>query len=152
MITGWPARCGYISKASGTEILHLGHATVGHVYNAFSGDTDDGADITSIIHLANGDFGAPDSPKDYYKAFLYGNKLTATDVTLTIEPYIDGLDSTIDLDITKTILTSTIHNQLSLVIPQLGYLGVYLGLKITATKRWNFRLLSQYIRVEAPRI
>lgn len=152
VITGWPARCGYISKASGTEILHLGHATVGHVYNAFSGDTDDGADITSIIHLANGDFGAPDSPKDYYKAFLYGNKLTATDVTLTIEPYIDGLDSTIDLDITKTILTSTIHNQLSLVIPQLGYLGVYLGLKITATKRWNFRLLSQYIRVEAPRI
>jgi hypothetical protein len=153
VISGWPSRCGYVAKINGVETFHLGHATTGFVYNAFSGDEDGvGVDITSIIWLPNDDFGSPETPKDYYKLFLYGNKLTATNVTLTIEPWIDGADTTIDLDTTLTVLDSLTHNALEMTVPQLTYFGIYLGLKISAIKRWNFRELLQYARSGSIRI
>ena len=141
VISGWPARCGYTSKIAGADILHLGHALTGFIYNCFTGDTDDGADITSIIQTADGDFGMPEIRKDYAKAFLYTKKLTATDVTLMIEPYIDTVDSGSNLPITIDSLT---HVRSEIPVCQLGYAGTFLGLKMTATKRWSFRSLHEY--------
>ncbi len=105
-ISGWNARCGYAAKIAGINTLHLGHATTGFTYNCFTGNDDDGTDITSIIQTADDDFDTLESRKDFAKLILWARKLTTTDVPLTIEPYLDTVDST--KDITETI-TSTVN-------------------------------------------
>ena len=144
VLSGWPSRCGYSTKISGANTLHLGHASLGYVYNGFSGDTDDGTDITSIIQTADKDFGNPDVRKDYAKSYLYGKKLTSTDVTLTIEPYLDTVDSTKDI---SKIINSTTHKKFEIPMPDMTKNGTFLGMRITATKRWAFRMLTEYARM-----
>lgn len=148
-ITGWNARCGYVARVSGVNTIHLGHAATGHTYNCFTGDTDAGVDITSIIQTADDDFDTPESRKDFAKLILWAKKLTATNVSLTIEPYIDTVDST--KNIVETI-DSTTNKRSELGVPDLGYKGTYLGLRMTATKRWSFRSLVQWARLESPPI
>lgn len=146
VISGWAARCGYSAKIAGVNTLHLGHSSTGFVYNCFSPsqDTDAGIDITSIIQTSDGDFGEAEIRKDYAKNFLFAKKLTSTDVTLTLEPYIDTVDSTLDLSLT---IDSTTHKRSEVPMPQMEYAGTFLGLKMTATKRWAFRSLFEYARM-----
>jgi len=147
VISGWNARCGYSEKIAGVNTLHLGHASTGFVYNCFSGDTDEGADITSIIQTADDDFDDASSRKDFAKCILWGKKLTSTDVTLLIEPYLDTVDSIRDVSETLTELTL---KRKEFGVPDLPYKASFLGMRITATKRWSFNGLLQYARLEAP--
>jgi hypothetical protein len=152
VITGWAARCvcKYTTSAEGV-VLHLGMATTGQVQRAFYGDDDDGTDITWVIRTADCDFGGSEFYKDFVKLFLNGAKLTNTDVTVTVEPYLDTVDT--GLDVTEDINGGTISFDSSsnktreIPIPQLGSLGQYLGVKITGTKRVTLRDLIQIIRV-----
>jgi len=144
VISGWPARCAYSEKISGVNTLHLGHPTTGFVYNGFSGNNDAGTSITSIIQTADGDFGLSEVRKDYAKCFLFGKKLTSTTATLTIEPYIDIADSALDISLS---VDSTVHNRFEIPMPQMGYAGTFLGMKITTTERWAFRSLFEYARM-----
>lgn len=145
VISGWPARCGYSAKLAGINTLHLGHATTGFVYNCFSGDDDAGAAITNGIQTSDWDFGSPEIRKDYAKFFLFAKKLTSTSVTLTVEPYLDTVDSTKDMTLT---IDSTEHKRFGddISVPELGYAGTFLGLRIFATTRWAFRSLFEYAR------
>lgn len=147
VISGWSARCAYSAKIAGVNTLHLGHSTQGYVYNCFTGDDDAGVDITSIIQTADDDFDTPESRKDFAKLILWAKKLTSTDVTLTIEPYLDTVDSA--KDITETIDSLT-NKRSELGVPDLPYKGSFLGLKMTAIKRWSFRALAQWARLEPP--
>ena len=147
VISGWNARCGYSEKIAGVNTLHLGHSSTGFVYNGFSGNTDDGTDITSIVQTADDDFDDPSSRKDYAKCIFWGKKLTATDVTLLIEPYIDTVDS--GKDVSETLSDLTVKRK-EFPAPQLGYKGTFLGMRISATKRWSFSSLLQHARLEPP--
>lgn len=149
VISGWNARCGYSEKISGVNTLHLGHASTGFVYNGFSGDDDAGTDITSIFQTADDDFDDSSSRKDYAKCTLWGKKLTSSDVSLTIEPYVDTVDS--GKNITETFTELTIKRK-EFGVPDLGYKGTFIGMKISATKRWSFSGLLQYARLEPPPI
>jgi len=147
VLSGWNARCGYSEKIAGINTLHLGHASTGFVYNGFSGDNDDGTDITSIIQTADDDFDDPSSRKDYAKCILWGKTLTSTSVPLIIEPYIDTVDST--KNVSETLFSLTTQRK-EFGVPDLGYKGSFLGMRITATKRWSFGGLLQYARLEPP--
>lgn len=149
-ITGWNARCGYAAKINGINTIHLGHATNGFTYNCFSGDDDDGIDITSIIQTADDDFDTPESRKDFAKLILWARKLTSTDVPLTIEPSLDTVDLPTKSQI--EIIDSLTNKRSELGVPDLDYKGTYLGLKMIATKRWSFRTLAQWARLEPPPI
>lgn len=144
VISGWLARCGYSAKIAGVNTLHLGHSTTGFVYNCFSGDNDAGTAITSIIQMPDGDFGMPEIRKDYAKSFLFGKALTSTTATLTVEPFLDLADSTLDISLT---VDSTVHKRFEIPMPDMGYAGTYLGMKITSTVRWAFRSLFEYARM-----
>jgi hypothetical protein len=155
IISGWNVGCSTSYKSAGEgSIFHLGSATNGYVWRAFYGDTDDGSDITSILWFKDDSYQQPEIGKDFAKLFLFGNKETSTDVPLTIEPWIDLADS--DVNLTETIqggstsLTSTLLDKLEISGTQFGYFPSYLGLKITATKRWNFRELVSVIRLKEP--
>lgn len=147
VISGWSARCGYSEKIAGINTLHLGHSSTGFVYNGFSGDNDAGTDITSILQTADDDFDDSSSRKDFAKCILWGKKLTATDVTLLIEPYIDTVDS--GRDVSETLSSLTLQRK-EFGVPDLGYKGSFLGMKVTTTKRWSFSGLLQYSRLEPP--
>lgn len=147
VISGWNARCGYSENIAGVNTLHLGHSTAGFVYNGFSGDDDAGTDITSIIQTADDDFDDPSSRKDFAKCILWGKTLTSTAVPLLIEPYIDTVDSTKNVAETLTSLTT---QRKEFGVPDLGYKGTFLGMKITSTKRWSFSACLQYARFEPP--
>ena len=147
VISGWNTRCAYSEKIAGVNTLHLGHATTGFVYDGFKGDTDDGADIVSILQTADDDFDDSSSRKDYGKCVLWGKKLTSTNVPLLIEPYVDTVDS--GRDVIETITDLTVKRK-EFGIPDLPYKGSFLGMRITATKRWSFSSLLQYARLEPP--
>jgi len=169
VITGWGVRCGYTTKTSTTgHLLHLGLATLGRIYRAFYGDTDDGLVIEAAIQTGDSDHGVPDNRKDYNILFLYGNKLTSTDINISIIPYIDlvekdpinyGTVLAIDGSTVMTIagfpvttagsigFTSLTDERQRVTVPQLGYYGTHLGLKLVTQQRWNFRGLTQVVRV-----
>lgn len=149
VFTGWDANCAISYNFEGDSYLYLGSPTSGYVHRAFSGDTDDGTDITSVMQTGDGDFGVPHSRKDFAKLFLFANKLTSEDVTLTLEPYYNTQDSGQDLTVT---LTSAIHDALEIPFPSFGGYAQYLGLKITANKRWNFRSFVGYVRLLKPTV
>jgi hypothetical protein len=147
-ISGWTVRCAMVPpKGSEGNILLLGSATLGQVYRGFYGDDDDGVAIQSVIFTSHQDFGSPELMKDYSKIFIFGNTLTSSPVQLVINPWLDGGDTGINLtDPILTTITSSANSKLELPMPSLGGFGSFLGLKITATKRWTFRGLTQHIR------
>lgn len=169
VITGWEARCGYTTKNSTSgHILHLGLATLGRIHRAFYGETDDGVVIEATIQTGDSDYGMPDNRKDYNILFLYGNKLTSTDINLSVIPYIDlvekppinyGTVLTIDGSIVTTItgfpvitagsvgFVSLTDERQRMTVPQLGYYGTHLGLKLVTQQRWTLRGLTQVVRI-----
>ena len=149
VISGWAVRCALSEKIAGIDQFYLGHVTIGYVYKGFSGDTDGGSDITSIIQTSDWDFGAPEVRKDYAKCFLFGKKLTSTSATLTVEPYIDVADSALDISLS---VDSTTYKKFEIPMPALGGQGIFLGLKITATERWSFQALIERARLWGPTI
>ncbi len=146
IISGWSTRC--VSSGEGT--LHVGSALNGYVWRAFDGDTDDAVDITSILWFPDDDFEQVEVGKDFVKLFLFGKRLTSTNVPIIINPYIDmadsGINITQDIEAATISMTSLIHNKIEISGVQFGYFPSYLGLKLTATKRWTFRELVEIIR------
>ena len=126
--------------------LYLGHNSTGYIYDALTGDNDDGTPIESILWLKDSDFGEPETLKDYSKVYLTGAKMTATDVPLTITPYLDRADSGLVVNTSVAVITSETHTRLELPMPEMGAGGTYLGMKIVATERWKLRSLVQIAR------
>ena len=149
VFTGWQSNCAISYFHSGDKYLYLGSSNSGYVYRGFSGTTDDGSAIASVIQTGDGDFGMPHIRKDFSRLYLIGNKLGTNNVTLTIEPYYDTLDSGYDLTVT---LDSQSHNLIEIPFPSFGGYGTYLGFKITANDRWNFRSLTGYVRSLKPTV
>ena len=147
IFTGWDAITATTSLAPAFgRHLYLGHATQGFVYDALVGDDDAGTPISSELRLKDSDFSEPETFKDYLKLFLLGAKLTATNVQLTLTPYLDKVSSGIDINDSTTLIDSLVQTNKEIPMPSLGGIGVNLSVKITATGRWLLRSLVQIIR------
>lgn len=145
--SGWHTSCALTSSAASFgRHLYLGNGGSGYIYEAFSGDDDDGTDITSTLTFKDDDYGKPETRKDFYKIFLCGYKLVG-DAQLTITPVLDLVESSNTIADTTSKLTSLISETKEIPMPEMGGMGTYLGLKITATSRWAFRSLIQVIRL-----
>ena len=145
--TGWNVSCALtsFSQLFGRH-LYLGSASSGYIYDALVGDDDDGDDIVSTIITKDDDFGEPETMKDFIKLYLMGRKLTNSDVQLSITPVADTVSSGIVIADNTTLIDSLTHKRLEIPMPQLNGEHTFLGLIITATKRWAMRTLTQIIR------
>jgi len=160
VITGWAVRTVFGEKLRSGAVFRVGSTSAGTVYNALSGDTDDGTAITSTFQLPDNDYGSPKQRKDLDSLYLFGNKLTSTDATILIYPVFDfEVQSSIvtgnvvtiagDQVVTSTpadvvteggiIMDDLIHNRHDIPLPPMGGFGTYLGIKLVSEKRWNFR-------------
>lgn len=145
---GWGALTAATSPAPAFgRHLYLGSSSQGFVYDALTGDTDDGIAIESILHFKDSDFGEPETLKDFTKWYVTGAKLTAANVTLTITPYLNKVAAGVEVSEALTTLTSLDHNLLEVPAPAMGAFGTYLGVKIAASGRWTFRSLVQVVKV-----
>ena len=153
LIVDWEVNCAATFKSTQGNVIHFGgsRAANGYVWRGFYGDTDDGISITSILQTGDQDFDHPTVGKDYHQIQLVGKKESSANVTLTVEPYIDCVDSTKDLTLdnegASVIMTSLTHNRWEIPGMQFSYFPTFLGIKITATKRWCLRRLTQFVRL-----
>lgn len=121
--------------------LYIGSATLGLIYRAFYGTTDDTAIISTYFHTKMSDFDQPETRKDYLKLFIFVSFPTGTLGSFSITPlYDDGSGSD-----TVTVAASTSnYSRLEIPLPPMtaGYPVNFLGFKIVTSTTFGYDLIS----------
>ena len=170
VITGlnWAATATYTSDV---DSLYIGSPSTGVVYEALTGNDDDGTAIVSQITSSDMDCGMPDILKWTDRIFIFGT-LPAGVTTPAKGFVVARLDGSATLPVgdtatgqgfgtdpfgetifgtdTYSSFTATVNERKDYPVTNAGYQGTTVGFQITLYGRWSLRQITQVVQTLEP--